>query len=61
MRRLNFKDSDKVGYIATVEPRTGETFLGGKAVVEAAKKGAKSKEPTQSFYEVYMQKGTICF
>lgn len=51
-RLINFKDSDKVGYIAAVDPQTGETFY-GKNEVEATKKGRKAKnDPKAVFFFV---------
>jgi len=53
VRRLtNFKDSDKVGYIAAVDPQTGEAFY-GKIEVEAAKEGRRAKnDPKAVFFFV---------
>ncbi|MCK4614940.1 MAG: hypothetical protein KAU14_09065 [Thermoplasmata archaeon] len=48
-RLINFKGSDKVGYIAAVDPQTGETFY-GKTVVEAAKKGREAKNRPKAVF-----------
>ena len=51
-RLVDFKDSDKVGYIAAVDPQTGETFY-GKNEVEAAKEGRRAKnDPKAVFFFV---------
>ena len=51
-RLIDFKDSDKVGYIAAVDPQTGETFY-GKSEVEAAKEGRRAKnDPKAVFFFV---------
>jgi len=49
---ISSKDSEKVGYIAAVDPQTGEVFY-GKTVVEAAKEGRKVKsDPKATFFFV---------
>jgi len=49
---ISSKDSDKVGYIAAVDPQTAEVFY-GKSVVEAAKQGRKMKnDPKAVFFFV---------
>ena len=51
-RLINFKDSDKVGYSAAVDPWSGETFY-GKNEGEAAKEGRKAKnDPKAVFFFV---------
>ena len=42
-RLVSSRDSEKTGYIAAVDPQTGEAFY-GKTVAEAAKKGRKIKK-----------------
>lgn len=47
-----YKNSDKKGFIAAVDPKTGETYY-GKSVVEAAKIGRITKnQPKAVFYFV---------
>jgi len=43
------KDSEKVGYIAAVDPQTGEVFY-GKTVTEAAKEGRKKKKDSKAIF-----------
>lgn len=46
---INSKDSEKVGYIAAVDPQTGEMFY-GKNIVEAAKEGRKIKNDNKAVF-----------
>ena len=46
---INSKDSEKVGYIAAVDPQTGEIFY-GKNIVEAAKEGRKIKNDNKAVF-----------
>ena len=49
---IGFRESEKAGSIAAVDPKTGETFY-GKSVVESAKKGRKMKnDPRAVFFFV---------
>jgi hypothetical protein len=48
-RLIGSKDSEKTGYIAAVDPQTGEVFY-GKTVVEAAKEGRKSKKNPKAVF-----------
>jgi len=51
-RLVGSKDSERAGYIAAVDPQTGEIFY-GKTVAEAAKEGRKRKnEPKAVFFFV---------
>lgn len=51
-RLIDSKDSEKVGYIAAVDPQTGEVFY-SKSVVEAAKEGRRVKnDPKATFFFV---------
>ncbi len=49
---IGFRESEKAGSIAAVDPKTGETFY-GKSVVESAKKGRRMKnDPRAVFFFV---------
>ena len=48
-RLVGSKDSEKVGYIAAVDPQTGEAFY-GKTVAEAAKEGRKRKKDSKAVF-----------
>jgi hypothetical protein len=48
-RLINVRSSGKVGFIAAVDPQTGETFY-GKTVVEAAKNGRKAKNNPKAVF-----------
>ena len=62
MRRLNFKDSDKVGYIAAVDPPDRRDFFGGgKTVVEAAKKGRKVKNQLKALMRYICKRALFAF
>jgi len=51
-RLVSSKDSERAGYIAAVDPQTGEISY-GKTVAEAAKEGRKSKnDPKAVFFFV---------
>ena len=51
-RLMDSKDTEKAGYIAAVDPQTGEVFY-GKNVVEAAKEGRSVKhDPKAVFFFV---------
>ena len=51
-RLIGSRESEKVGSIAAVDPKTGETFY-GKSVVESAKKGRRMKnDPSAVFFFV---------
>jgi hypothetical protein len=43
------KDAEKVGYIAAIDPETGEAFY-GKTVGEAAKEGRRAKGNPQAVF-----------
>ena len=42
-------DTDKLGYIAAIEPQTAEVFY-GKSIVEAAKLGRKMKNDIKAIF-----------
>ncbi len=46
---IGSKNSDKAGYIAAVDPQTGEVFY-GKSVVEAAKEGRRMKNDPKAVF-----------
>lgn len=49
---VNSRDSEKAGYIAAVDPQSGEVYY-GKTVIEAAKEGRKMKnDPKAVFFFV---------
>ncbi|MBI4647458.1 MAG: hypothetical protein HY738_12935 [Bacteroidia bacterium] len=48
-RLVDSKDSEKIGYIAAIDPQTGEIFL-GKSIVEAAKLGRKMKNDSKAIF-----------
>ncbi len=51
-RLIASKDSENAGYIAAVDPQTGEIFF-GKSVVEAGKEGRRAKNnPKAAFFFV---------
>jgi hypothetical protein len=51
-RLVDPKNSERAGYIAAVDPQTGEIFY-GKTVAEAAKEGRKRKnDPKAVFFFV---------
>ncbi|MEW6102591.1 MAG: hypothetical protein AB1630_02035 [bacterium] len=52
-RLVNSKDSEKMGYIAAIEPQTGEVISYGKSVAEASKEGRRMKnDPKAVFFFV---------
>ena len=46
---VSSKDSERAGYIAAVDPQTGEIFY-GKTVAEAAKEGRKRKNDLKAVF-----------
>lgn len=48
-RLVGCKDSEKAGYIAAVDPKTGDVFY-GKTVAEAAKEGRKRKKDPEAVF-----------
>jgi len=46
---VDSKDSEKIGYIAAVDPQTGEVFY-GKTIAEAAKEGRKRKNDPKAIF-----------
>lgn len=48
-RLVNSKDSEKAGYIAAVDPQTGEVSY-GKTIAEAAKEGRKRKKDAKAIF-----------
>jgi len=46
---INSKDSDKLGSIAAVDPKTGEVYY-GKSVVEASDEGRKAKKDPKAIF-----------
>ena len=51
-RLVSSKNSERIGYIAAVDPETGEVFY-GRTVAEAAKEGRKRKsDPKAVFFFV---------
>jgi hypothetical protein len=48
-RLVDSKDSERVGYIAAVDPQTGEVFY-GKTVAEAAKEGRKRQNDSKAIF-----------
>jgi len=46
---IDLKDSEKTGYIAAIEPNTGEVFY-GNTVVEAAKEGRRGKNNPKAVF-----------
>lgn len=48
-RLIGSKDSEKVGYIAAVDPQTGEVYY-GKNVVEASKEGRRIKNNPKAVF-----------
>lgn len=46
---IHSSDSEKVGYVAAVDPQTGEVFY-GKTVAEASKEGRKTKKDSKAVF-----------
>jgi len=48
-RLTKSKDPEKIGYIAAVDPLTGEVFY-GKTIAEAAREGRRSKKDSKAIF-----------